>query len=645
LLALSICAFAQAPPTPQPSYDRLADTYRPRRVPAVTFNNSPRIESLIRAGNLYLSLPDAIALAVENNLDIEVERFWPQIASTDVLRAKGGGTLRGIYLLVNETLPGIGGPPSPLLNTAASGSLTGTTVPGSLTELAAITVPIPTGIGITGAAPFSAGPPIPPFDPSLTSSLQWQHQDTPQTTTVTSGTPALATNSYTGDLGLEKGFSTGTLVDLSFNATRQNTNSPSSILNPYTSSTLALNVTQPLLRGFGIGMNRRFIRIAKNNEKTMDLVFKQQLIATVSGVIQLYDDLVSLAEDVKVKQETLALAQRLYEDNHVQVDQGTLAPVELTRALAGVAAARQDLANSQGYEQQQELILKTVLTKRGTADRAVRDARLIPTTPIETPEKEPARNIDELLAEAFRNRPELEEARLQIGNSHISLEGSHNELLPELDLVGTAQNAALTGQPNPLTPAASTTGTTGTSSASFTDQSSIGSVGTGLSQLLSGRYPTYAVGLQLTLPLRNRIAQADVERDEMQLRQFQVQYQQLENQVRLAVEGAVIALNQARSAYDAAVETRTLQEQSLKIELERYATGLSTNFLVMQYQSFVAQARSTEVAARNVYVKAQTALERALGLTLENHNVSVDSAYRGRVAQPPSAVPLNPQSR
>ena len=644
-LALSACAFAQTPQTPQPWYDRLAETYRPRRVPAVSFNNSPRVDSLIRAGNLYLSLPDAIALAVENNLDIEVERFWPEIASTDVLRAKGGGTLRGIYLLVNETLPGIGGPPSPLLNSAASGSLTGTTVPGSLTELAAITVPTPTGIGITGAASFSAGPPIPPFDPSLTSSLQWEHQDTPQTSTVTSGTPALATNSYTGDVGLEKGFSTGTLIDLSFNAARQNTNSPSSILNPFTSSSLALNVTQPLLRGFGIGMNRRFIRIAKNNEKTMDLVFKQQLIATVSGVIQLYDDLVSLIEDVKVKQETLAVAQRLYEDNHVQVDQGTLAPVELTRAQAGVAAARQDLANSQGYEQQQELVLKTVLTKRGTADRSIRDAHLIPTTPIETPEKEPVRNIDDLLAEAFRNRPELEEARLQISNSHISLEGSRNELLPELDLVGIAQNAALTGQANPLTPPAST-GTTGTSSASFTDQSSIGSVGTGLSQLLTGRYPTYAVGLQLTLPLRNRVAQADVERDEMQLRQFQVQYQQLENQVRLAVEGAVIALNQARTAYDAAVETRTLQEQSLKIELERYATGLSTNFLVMQYQSFVAQARSTEVAARNVYVKAQTALERALGLTLENHNIAVDAAYRGRVAQPPSAVPLNPpQSR
>lgn len=634
-LTLSVCAYAQ---THEPWYDRFADIYRAPHVPSLNFSNSSRLDSLIRAGNLYLSLPDAIALALENNLDIEDERFWPTIASTDVTRAKGGGTLRGINLLVNETLPGVGGPPSPLLNSAASGSLPGTTVPGSLTEIAAITPPSPTGIGITGASSFSAGPPIPQFDPTLTAGLQWEHQATPETSTVTSGTDTLSTNSYTGDLGLQKGFSTGTLINLTYNADRQNTNSPSSMLNPYTTSSLGLNVTQPLLRGFGISMNRRFIRIAQNDRKTMDLVFKQQLIATVSGVIQLYDDLVSLIEDVKVKQETLALAERLYEDNHVQVDQGTLAPVELTRAQAGVAAARQDLANSQGYELQEELILKTILTKRGTADQAVRNARLIPTTTIETPEKEPVRNVDDLLAQAFRNRPEMEEARLQLTNSHISLEGSRNELLPELDLVGTAQNSALAGQMNSL--ATTTTGTTTTSNAPTVNQSSIGGVGTGLSQIFSAKYPTYAVGLQLTLPLRNRIAQADVERDEMQLRQFEIQYQQLENQIRLSVEGAVIALNQARSAYDAAVETRKLQEESLKIELERYATGLSTNFLVMQYQSFVAQARSTEVAAKNVYVKAQTALERAQGLTLENHNVSVEAAYRGKIAETPSTVPV-----
>jgi outer membrane protein TolC len=627
LILFSIAARAQAP---EPWYDRLAGPYRAPHVPLVDLNNSPRIESLLRAGNLYISLDDAIALAVENNLDVEFERVWPKIASTDITRASGGGTLRGVFLLVNETVPGIGGPAAPLLNTVASGNLPVSTVPNSLAELNAITPPSQTGIGITGAANSSAGPPIPPFDPSVTGSLQWEHTSTPETSTVSTGTPTDVGNSFTGALGYQQGFSTGTLINIGFNAARQNTNSPSSLLNPFTTASLGVTVTQPLLRGFGVAMNRRFIRIAKNNEKTMNLVFKQQVIATVYGVIQLYEDLVSLIADVKVKEETLALAQRLYEDNKVQVDQGTLAPVELTRAQAGVAAARQDLANSRGYELQQELILKTVLTKRGTADRAIKDARIVATTPIDVPEQEPVQNVDDLMAQAFRNRPEIEEANLQIRNSNIALEGSRNELLPELDLVGIAQNAALAGQPNPLAPPTAT-GSSGTSSTSSVEPSSVGGLGTDASQIVSGRYPTYAVGLQLTLPIRNRVAQADVERDQLQLRQSQIQYQQLENSIRLAVEGAAIALSQARSAYDAAVETRKLQEESLKIELERYQTGLSTTFLVMQYQSIVAQARSTEVGARDVYVKAENALERAIGLTLENHSISVDSAYRGQL--------------
>jgi len=412
---------------------------------------------------------------------------------------------------------------------------------------------------------------------------------------------------------------------LSYNAESQRTNATNQTLNPNTTSSLSLNLVQPLLRGFGPAINRRFIRIAKNNQKTSDLVFRQQLIATVAGVIRLYDDLVSLGEDVKVKEETLALAQRLYEDSRVQVEQGTLAPVELTRARAEVAAAQQDLANSTGNLRQQELIVKTVLTRRGTADQMVHDSHLQPTTPIDIPTQEPVQVPGDLLAEAFRGRPELQEARLQIENSHISLEGSRNELLPELDLVATGQNSALAGQPNALAPV--------TASGGMATAGPTGGVGTDLSQVFSGRYPTYSVGIQLNLPLRNRIAQADVARDEIQVRQWDVRRQQLENQIRLEVEASVIALSQARAAYDAAVQARTLQEQSLSIELEKFGVGLSTTLLVMQYQSYVAQARSTEVAARNVYAKARVALERATGSTLENNGVTVDEAMRGKVSR------------
>jgi outer membrane protein TolC len=614
---LLLVALLPAAALAQHWYDRLSGPYTAPVVPPVSFENSPRIDTLVRAGILYLSLPDAISLAIENNLDVEFERYAPPIANSDLLRASGGGTLRGISLGIAELPSGIGGPASPLLNAAASGSLPGTSVPANLTVLSAI-APGTSGIDITGAAPLSAGPPIPQFDPALTGSLVWQHQNTPEVSSFASGGSNLVGSGWTGNVGLSKGFSTGTQIDMGFNAVSQSTNAVNYRLNPYSTSNLSLNLVQPLLRGFSPAVNRRFIRIAKNNQKTSDQLFRQQLIATVAGVIRLYEDLVSLGEDVRVKEDTLALAQRLYADNKVQVDQGTLAPVELTRAQAGVAAAQQDLANSRGYERQQELIVLNVLTRRATAE-----LRVQPTTPIEIPAQEPVRPVADLVDAAMRARPEIAEARLQIDNSHIALEGSRNELLPQLDIVATGQNSSLAGQPNAL---ASTPAT-----------GSTGGFGTDLSQIFTGRYPTYSVGLQLALPLRNRIAQGDVARDEIQIRQWDIRRQQLENQVRLEVEASVVALGQARAALDAAVETRKLQEQSLNIELEKYNVGLSTTFLVMQYQSYVAQARSTEVAARNVYVKARVALERAIGATLDDNGVSVQDALRGRSAPPGGA--------
>ena len=629
LLTLAALASAQ---TPEHWYDNFSRPYQAKYVGPVSFENSPRIESLLRGGKLYLSLEDAIALALENNLDIELQRFAPGLAESDVLRAKGGATLRGLTLNVNELPQGVGGPASPLLNLPASGVTPTTSVPNSLTELNAI-IPTQTSAAITGTLPLSTGPAIPQFDPSLVGQLNWQHQTTPEANASIAGANALTGHNYFGSIGLRKGFGLGTELSTSFNSTSQLSNSTRNTYNPYTASNFGVNITQPLLRGFGMGVNRRFIRIARNNEKVSDLIFRQQVIGTVSGVIRLYFDLVSLQDDVEVKRQTLALAQRLYGDNKDKVDQGTLAPIELVRAQAQVAASRQDLANSEGFELEQELLLKIVLTRKGTADPALREARLVPTTPIDIPVGEEVTPVPDLVSEAYRNRPELEEGRLQIANSEISLKGSRNGLLPELDLVAAMQNSGLAGQLNPLSMPTSVGPVT------TNDPALIGGFGSSVEQILRRNYPTYGIGIQLNLPLKNRVAQGDYARDQMQLRQTEVRFQQLANQVRLEVEGALIAVQRSRAAYDAAVETTRLQEQSLQIELEKYANGVSTNFLVMQYQSYLAQARSTEVASRSVYVKARTALERALGRTLDNHKISIDEVYRGRISTPPAALP------
>jgi outer membrane protein len=609
-------------------YEQGGNPWAPKPVTQVSFANSSRIYDLIRAGNLYLSLRDAIALALENNLDIEFQRFTPAIAGSDVLRAKGGGTLRGPALTILEPPAGLGGPISALLNTVTAVANTvpvSSSIATNITDLAAI-VPTETAVAVAPLTAFSLGSAIPLFDPFIASQFNATHTSTPQTSIFLTGTNVLVTRTLSDTTTFTQAFSTGTLVTANFTDTNQAVNSIRSTFSPYTNAALSLTVTQPLLRGFGISVNRRFIRIANNDVRMSDLVFRQQVIDTVAGIIRLYWDLVSLTQDVGVKQQSLALAQKLYDDNALQVKQGTMAPIELVRAQALVAASRQDLANAQGFAREQELIMKNVLTRRGTADPVIRDARIVPTTPIPEPGAGALPPLEELLETAFRNRPDLGQAAIQIDNAQISLEGSRNALLPDIAIFGTMSNNGLAGQINPLNPAQP-----GSPFFSPANPTFVGGIGTVLSQIFRRNFPNYGGGILLTLPIRNRIAQADYARDEIELRRSQIRQQQLVNQVRLEVEDATIALERTRAAYEAAVQAAELQQQSLEAEQLKFSVGLSTTFLVSQYQTFVAQARSTEVAARGAYAKARTALERALGQTIENNGITIDEAYAGRV--------------
>jgi outer membrane protein TolC len=616
-------AGAQSPRTPSVSYETgVRGVYKPSSVSGTDFRDTARLHDLIRAGQMYLSLQDAIALALENNLDLELQRFGIRMAETDTLRAKGGGLLRGVGLTVNETPAGVGGPGSALNNSAATGVTPSTSVPTNVTDTQLIQE-AQNNLGIVGTFPFATGPLIPQFDPAITGQFLAQHLTTPQTNLVVSGTPSLNTNTTTGNAGYAQGFSPGTFVVAGFQNLRTDSNSTRNLINPFYTSSFGVTLTQPLLRGFGPSVNRRFIRIAKNGEKITDYIFQQQVISTVSGVIRLYTDLVSLNEDFHVKQQNLSTAERLAEDNRNKVEQGTLAPIELTRAQAQVAAARQDLINSEGFVLQQELIFKNVLTRDLKSDPLVHAARIIPTDTLSI-DPLPAQTTEELIRLALENRPEMQAAKLQVENSEISLKGGRNGILPQLDIVANASNSGLAGSPNPAFTGALPTGQL----LGYGD-----GYGSALEQILRRDYPTYSVGINLTLPLRNRIAQADLARDELQLRQTRVRGQQLENQIRVEVEDALIALRRTRAAYDAALETRKLQEQSLEIEQERFNVGLSTNFLVIQYETNAAQARSTEVIARGAYAKARNQLERATGQTLSNHNVSIDEALKGQIAR------------
>ncbi|MGD0437774.1 MAG: TolC family protein [Bryobacteraceae bacterium] len=569
----------------------------------------------MRSGNIYLSLTDAIALAIENNLDIELQRYTPPSADTEVQRAKGGGQLRGLLYNLAEVPVGVGGPDSPLVTNAASPSFSAGSVPTNPSELGAL-AEAQDNLSVQGALPLSTGPAIPQFDPALVGQLNWAHQTTPENEPAAYGTNALTTNTTLADVGYTQGFGPGTQLNVAFNNQRQTLNSIQSSYSPYTTSNLGFTITQPLLRGFGLALNRRFIRMAKNERKIAGLLLQQQLIATVYGVVRLYTDLVALYEDVKVKEETLASAERLYSDTKAQVDEGTQAPIELTRANAQVYSIRQDLINSRGLLEEQEAIVKNVITRRDSDDPEVLTARLIPTDTIQVPERDEIAPIQELLAEAFAHRPDLLQAGIQVDNTQISLEGSRNELLPEIDLVGVAQNSALAGEASPVTP--------------YPNSTFIGGYGTTLEQLATRKYPTYGVGLNVTLPLRNRIAQADVTRDQIQLRQTQIRMEQFRKQAELEVEDALVAMRRARSSYEAALQTQALQQESLEAEQAKFDVGASTSFFIIQYQSFLAQARSTVVVAKSAYLKARAALERAVGSILADNHVELGDAMRGR---------------
>ena len=435
-------------------------------------------------------------------------------------------------------------------------------------------------------------------------------------------------------IALQQSFLTGTSVSLGLNNNSTTSNNPRNDFNPSTSSSLGLSVTQHLLQGFGPAVNSRQIRIAKNNREVSDLTFKLQVETTVAAVMTLYWDLVAFNENVRVAHEAVTAATRLWEDNKRQVDVGTLAPIEVTRAEAQIATGEQQLTIAQTQVLQQETILKTALSRTGVASPSIAEAHIIPTDQINVPDTQPIAPIQDMTAMALSSRPELAQSRIQLTNQQLTIRGSKNSLLPTLDAVVNFSNGALAGQPSDLV---APQGTVHSNNPFF-----VGGYGQVLAQLFQRNFPNYSLGFNLNIPIRNRAAQAQVINDELTLRQQQLGLQRLENQVRTDVVNAVIAVTQARAQYQAASKSRVLQAQTLDAEQKKLALGASTIYNVIQDQQALTAAESSEVAAKAAYYKAKVEMERSTGQILTNNNISLDEAFRGVVARPASTVPTTP---
>jgi outer membrane protein TolC len=581
--------------------------YRAKEVAPINLSNSNRLESLLRGGRLYLSLQDAIALALENSLDIEVQRYGLRLAEVDLDRAKAGSSIRGI-------------------STSRSQASTATTTSSASTG------------GSTGAV-ASTG--IPSLDPVIATSYSWGHFTAPQVNSFIVGSNSVVSTLNNGSFQVQKGFLTGTLASIGMTSRNSMSNSGRNDFNPSTTGALSLNISQPLLQGFGRALNSRLIRIARNNLGVSDLVFRLQVITTVSSVINLYWDLVSFNEDVKVRRQALTLAEKLFSDNKKQVEIGTLAPIAIVQAEAEVAARQQDLVVSETQVLQQETVIKNALSRTGVANPALAESRIVPTDRIRVPELEKIEPIQDLIARALDNRPELGRIRIQLDNSKINLKATRNALLPQLNAFATLNNNALSGEINSLPVPSTIQGVAPQPrNAALVDPFFLGGYGNVLRQMFARNFPDYQFGLQLNIPLRNRSAQADMTSAQLNLRQAELQQQQQINQIRVDVQNAMIGTQQARARFQTATKNRLLQEQNLDAEQKKYALGASTIFFVIQAQRDLANAQAGEVASLSAYARARVELDRAIGQTLDSNSIMIDEAVKGQSSRAPSPLPV-----
>ena len=606
VLLLSGCVAAQSEISTRPAtggLGALTHPYQAGSVPAMRLENSSRLASLVRAGNLYLSAQDVVALAIENNIDVEIQRYGPLLAKEVLLRARSGGALRSVGL-------GLAAGPQ-------SVSLTGVSVNSS----GGLGLSAGNGVSSGGGIVTQLGPPLLNLDPTFTGIVDFGHSTTPQSNTVLTGNTALVFSTHVYEAQYSQNWDFGLSATLTYLSQYNKVNSQFFSLNPYTSGFLDLKVTQNLLQGFGRAVNDRNIRVQKNNIKVSDLQFKLQVITTVAAALNLYWDLVSFDEDARARRREVATANQLLEDNKKLVNAGTAAPIEITRAEAQLYTSQQDQVTAETNLLQQEMVLKNALTRNGVAEAGLMNVHIVPLDKIEIPARDEIRPLEDLIQEALSKRVEMDQARINLQSNEMNLVGIKNSLKPTLQAFGELTNNGLAGE---LTTLGALQPGVGYLS---------GGEGNLLAEILRRNYPSYSAGLSLTIPLRNRAAQGDYATSLLELRQNQLNLRKNVNQIRVDVQNAVVGLQQARARYEAAARSRVLQEQTLAGDEKRYNLGATVSFQVVQDQRDLATAQSAEVQSMANYTHAQIALDQALGKTLEVNHIETEEALRGRVSR------------
>lgn len=615
---------------PTPLFPNPFARYTPRDVPAPSFTNAPRIEQLIQNGKLMLSLDDAIAIALADNLDIAVARYNLPIADTDILRTKAGGSFLGVNSGVVSNTPGGGqnGVGSGISGAGAGGTTAGAGGAG-------------VGAGGFVGSTSGAGPQPDSFDPVISGTFALEESSSPTNFGLLAGLggtgatiPLSKAHTTTGDLTYAQGFSPGTLLNVSFTNTRQTTNGAAQSFNPVLSSSFRATVRQHLLQGFGRGLNLRLLRTAQNNKKIIEESFRQQVISTVSQIENIYWDLVNAYEAYQVNERSLALAQKTLSDNQKQVEIGTLAPLDVVRAQSQVASAEQALIASKTNLQLQQLTIKNALTRTLPNDSPVVQAEVVPTDTVQIPDQENLPPVQQLVQMALDNRPDYKQQKITLLNNEINIKGVNNGLLPTVDLLAFYGGSGLAGSQNPLgtcppgvSPSAGCTPAGSLPSTGFTDA---------FGNLFNSTGPDKGVEINIQIPLGNRVNQATQVRAMLEYRQSQLSLKAVENVITIGIRNDVFTVENNRASVVAAQKARDLAAQTLDAEQKKYNLGASTYLNVLSDERDLAQAESTLVTAMTNYAKARVQLDRDTAQTLDRYNIKIDEAVTGNIKTEPN---------
>jgi len=590
--------------------------YRPTTITKSSFANSVRLTDLVKDGKIYLSLSDAIALAIENNYDIAIARYDLDIADTDILRTRtGAGPLGVPSALVTGTL---GGSTSTL---TAGGGPGGTSVGSGGAGSGTAGLSLTTG---------GAGPTPEALEPFVSAGLTFDRASSPSSSFFTGGTSTADTYNFT----YNQGFVTGTAFQFAFDNSRSTSTNTVTTYSPQDQASFKALVTQHLLYGAGIWVNKRFMYQAQNDRRITDSSFRQQIMYTVTQVESIYWGLVQAYEDVQAKQRAMEQSGKVASDNRKQLEIGTMAPLDVLNADQNVALDKESLISSQLALNYQQQIIKQAIA-RNLNDSALSAAAVIPTDRVSIEEiPEEKQPVEELVQEAFQQRPELEQAVLTLRNDEITLKGARNALLPQVDIFGYLSGQGVAGTLNPKLNC-SFYGTAGC-------PPSTGGYGTALTDAFNNSSPDKGFGFNMTIPLGNKYAQSVQARSLMEYRQAELRLEQLYTQIRMQVVNQQFALTNDRAQVLASTAARDYNQQSLDDEQKKLRLGASTSALVLAQQRSVASAENNLIVAKAAYAKDRASLYQILASTLKHYGINLNEAATGDVKTTPLVPGLEP---